>query len=150
MLEPTPMWTCSKCQTKVDPSFDVCWNCGTSVEGVEDPTFTKADDEGPIEGDPLTPQLDVKEDVTVLSELPEPLKGDLVEAYGALDLMEATFLADQLTAAGIQAVSDTYDLHDALGLMESGPKVWVRADDLPRARAWLETYDRNKATTPEA
>ena len=23
------MWTCPKCGTKVDPSFDVCWACGT-------------------------------------------------------------------------------------------------------------------------
>ncbi len=141
------MWTCPKCETKVDPSFDVCWNCGTRSDGVEDPTFVKADDEsGPIAGGPLTPELELKEET---GELPEPLKGDLVEAYLALDLMEATFLADQLNAAGIHAVSDTYDLHDALGSMDSGPRVWVRADDLPQARAWLATYDRNKTTTAE-
>ena len=145
------MWTCPKCQTKVDPAFDVCWNCGTSVDGVEDPLFVKADEEGrAIDGDPLTPELNVTEDVNFgFGELPDPIRGDLVEAYLALDLMEATFLADQLNLAGIQAVSDTYDLHDALGSMESGPRVYVRADDLPAARAWLETYDRNKATTPE-
>ena len=138
------MWTCPKCDTKVDPSFDVCWNCGTSADGVEDPTFVKADDAGPIETDPVTPELDVDEDVAVVGDLPEPIRGDLVEAYRALDLMEATFLADQLNQAGIQAVSDTHDLHDALGSMESGPRVYVRADDLPRARTWLESYDRNK------
>jgi hypothetical protein len=141
------MWTCPKCQTKVDPTFDVCWNCGTTVDGVEDPTFVKADDEGPIAGDPLTPELDVNEDVAVETDLPEPIRGDLVVAYSALDLMEATFLADQLNAEGIQAVADKYDLHDALGSMEASPSVWVRADDLPQARAWLESYDRNKATT---
>jgi Putative prokaryotic signal transducing protein len=138
------MWTCPKCATKVDPSFDVCWNCGTSVDGVEDPTFVKADDAGPLAGDPLVPELDTGEDVAVEGDLPEPIRGDLVEAYSALDLMEATFLADQLNQAGIQAVHDTHDLHDTLGTMEGGPKVWVRADDLPRARAWLETYDRDK------
>jgi hypothetical protein len=138
------MWTCPKCHSKVDPSFEVCWNCGTSADGVEDPSFVKADDAGPIEADPVVPTLDVTEDVAVEGDLPEPIQGELVEAYGALDLMEATFLADQLNQAGIQAVSDTHDLHDALGSMEGGPKVWVRADDLPRARAWLETYDRDK------
>jgi hypothetical protein len=139
------MWTCPKCHSKVDPSFDVCWNCGTSAEGVEDPTFVKADDSGPIEADPVVPELETEEeDARFVGELPEPLSGDLVEAYAALDLMEAKFLADQLTEAGIPAVSDTHDLHDALGSMESGPKVWVRADDLPRARAWLETYERDK------
>jgi hypothetical protein len=138
------MWTCPKCDSKVDPSFEVCWNCGTSVDGSEDPTFVKADDAGPIETDSLVPELDVREGVAVDSDLPEPIQGELVEAYSALDLMEATFLADQLKQAGIQAVCDTHDMHDALGTMEGSPKVWVRADDLPRARAWLETYDRDK------
>ncbi len=139
------MWTCPKCQTKVDPSFEVCWNCGTSADGEEDPSFVKADDSGPIEADPLVPELETEaEDARFVGELPEPLEGDLVEAYAALDLMEAKFLADQLSDAGIPAVSDTHDLHDALGSMESGPRVWVRADDLPKARAWLETYERDK------
>ena len=138
------MWTCPKCDSKVDPSFEVCWNCGTSADGVEDPTFVRADDAGPIEDGPIVPELDVQEDKAVLGELPEPIRGDLVEAYGALDLMEANFLTDQLNQAGIQAVCDTHDFHETLGTMEGGPRVWVRADDLPRARAWLETYDRDK------
>ena len=48
--------------------------------------------------------------------------------------MQAKFLADQLTDQGIPAVSDMHDMHDALGSMSSGPRVWVRAEDLPRAR----------------
>jgi Putative prokaryotic signal transducing protein len=138
------MWTCPKCHSKVDPSFEVCWSCGTSVDGDEDPTFVKADDSGPIVADSLVPELDVREDVADGGELPDPSRGDLVEAYDALDLMEARFLADQLNQAGIQAVSDTHDFHEALGSMEGGPKVWVRAEDLPKARTWLETYDRDK------
>ena len=43
------MWTCPKCGSQVDPSFDVCWNCGTTPEGVEDPTFVKADEAGASE-----------------------------------------------------------------------------------------------------
>ncbi|MEJ7638380.1 MAG: hypothetical protein WKF75_10505 [Singulisphaera sp.] len=43
-------------------------------------------------------------------------------------------------------MSDTQDQHVALGSMSSGPRVWVRTEDLPRARAWLEAYDeQNKA-----
>jgi hypothetical protein len=41
------MWQCVKCREKLENSFDVCWNCGTSKDGVEDPDFRKADD-GPI------------------------------------------------------------------------------------------------------
>jgi hypothetical protein len=36
------MWTCAKCREEVEPAFDVCWKCGTSKEGVEDPAFGKA------------------------------------------------------------------------------------------------------------
>jgi hypothetical protein len=138
------MWTCPKCQTKVDPSFDVCWNCGTAADGSEDPDFVKADDVGPIDDGSVVPELDVSQDVKVISELPEPLTGELSVAYQALDLMEATFISDQLIQAGIQAVHDTHDLHDTLGTMEGGPKVYVRADDLKRAHAWLETYESDK------
>jgi hypothetical protein len=143
------MWTCPKCHTQVDPSFEVCWNCGTSVDGVEDPTFTRADDAGPIEGDPVVPELDVEEDVAVVGELPEPIPSDLVEAYQALNLLEAKFLADKLNEAGIQAVSDTHDLHNNLGGMQAGPRVWVREEDLPRARAWLDEYEKNKVVQLE-
>ena len=38
------MWQCVKCREKLEDSFDVCWNCGTSKEGIEDPDFRKADD----------------------------------------------------------------------------------------------------------
>lgn len=133
------MWTCPKCATKVDPSLDVCWNCGTSVDGVEDPTFVRADEELP----PASPlDLDMPKGDKPLPEPSTPLAGDLVECYWALDLMQAKFLADQLSDQGIPAVADTQDMHDALGSMSSGPRVWVRAEDLARARAWLAKYDQ--------
>ena len=59
-----------------------------------------------------------------------------------MDVMQAKFLADQLTDQGIPAVADIYSMHDALGSMSSGPRVWVRAEDLPRARAWLDAFDQ--------
>jgi len=33
------MWTCPKCSEEHDDSFDICWNCGTTTEGVEDQNF---------------------------------------------------------------------------------------------------------------
>ena len=62
--------------------------------------------------------------------IPQPINeeaGELVECYWALDLMQAKFLADKLSEAGIPAVADTHDMHDALGSMSSSPRVWVRA-----------------------
>ena len=47
------MWTCPKCKMKVDESMDVCWRCGTSVEGVEDPDFVTAEDSPAIDDPPI-------------------------------------------------------------------------------------------------
>jgi uncharacterized protein YbjQ (UPF0145 family) len=41
------VWECKKCRERVENSFDVCWNCGTSRDGVEDPAFHKEDDAAP-------------------------------------------------------------------------------------------------------
>ncbi len=132
------MWTCPKCGTKVDPSLDVCWSCGTTPDGVEDPTFVSAD-AAPAQS-PL--DLDMPSGQEPLPEGASPLAGELVECYWALDVMQAKFVADRLTDEGIPAVSDVHDMHDALGSMSSGPRVWVRAEDLSRAREWVANYDR--------
>jgi hypothetical protein len=133
------VWTCPKCGNKVDPSFEVCWCCGTSADGVEDPTFVRADAAPPAES-PL--DLDMPEGDDPIPPCLTDSGFDLVEAYWALDLMQAKFLADQLTEAGIPAVADTQDLHEQLALQSSLPRVWVRACDLERAKAWLAEYDR--------
>lgn len=39
------MWTCPKCRQQVESTFEVCWNCGTAMDGTEDPSFTRAEDE---------------------------------------------------------------------------------------------------------
>ena len=135
------MWTCGKCGTKVDPSFEVCWNCGTTIDGVEDPTFVSADEVS--EGSPLDidqPAGDLPLAATDVDRL--------VDCYEALDLMQARFLADELSAAGMPAVSDTHDMHDELGSMSSRPYVRVFARDLPRAQAWLAEYERTTRDEP--
>jgi hypothetical protein len=38
------VWQCVKCGQSVEDDFDVCWSCGTSRDGVEDPSFQTADD----------------------------------------------------------------------------------------------------------
>jgi hypothetical protein len=37
------MWECSKCRERHEDFFEVCWKCGTSKTGVEDPGFRTAD-----------------------------------------------------------------------------------------------------------
>jgi len=135
------MWTCPKCGTRVDPGFDVCWNCGTTADGMEDPSFATADavaaDASPLENG------------AAVDPLPAGPTGELVEAYRALDLQQAKFLADQLTAQGIAAVSDTHDMHDTLGSMNSLPRVWVGEADLARAREWLDAFDVHNGAEPD-
>jgi hypothetical protein len=40
-----PDWQCAKCGADVPGDFEVCWACGTSAEGLEDPTFHRLDEE---------------------------------------------------------------------------------------------------------
>jgi len=108
------------------------------MDGVEDATFRQAE-VTTVTASPL--DLNMPDGNKPLPEPSGPFAGDLVEAYWALDLMQAKFLADRLSDQGIPAVADTHDMHDALGSMRSGPRVWVRAEDLPQAKSWLETYD---------
>jgi hypothetical protein len=133
------MWTCPKCGTKVDTSFEVCWACGTTPEGVEDPTFVPADATPPAVS-PL--DLDMPKGDEPLPEPENPDAGALVECYFAINLLQAKFLADQLSDQGIPAFADMNDALGSMGSIGSGPRVWVRAEDLPRAKAWLDEYDR--------
>ena len=54
------VWECKKCRERVEGSFDVCWNCGTSRDGAEDPSFRWADDEGAPPEEPQTEVAPVK------------------------------------------------------------------------------------------
>ena len=141
------MWTCTRCGATVDDGFDACWQCGTSIEGVEDPTFVRADDAPPIV-DPndylrLDPGKDLHDDE--LDELPEPPM-ELVACYVTNNTMEAKFVQDQLANEGIVAtLQDTN--RGGYGIFPA--RVVVRAKDMPRASLWVERYkERRRARTP--
>ena len=38
------MWACTNCNASSEDTFDACWRCGTSKDGVVDDSFQKADD----------------------------------------------------------------------------------------------------------
>jgi len=134
------MWTCPKCGAKVDASFEVCWNCGTSRDGVEDPNFVRADEAPPID-DPtaeIVPEISEEEGEAI--EHAPPV--ELVVAYWASNHVEAKFLADKLTEQEIPAVADTHGRIPELVSGLPNARVWVRVEDLLRARAWLEEHER--------
>jgi hypothetical protein len=143
------MWTCPKCRARIDDSFEVCWSCGTSPGGEEDPTFARADDVGPILEPPGKPGHKLGNDLAFeLAEFAEPAM-EVVECYWAGDVYEAFFLAGQLVQEGIPAAADALDLRLVFGGLVPagpyfGPRVRVRAEDLPRARSWLAGYEQRR------
>ena len=64
------MWQCATCREKLENSFDVCWSCGTSKDGVEDPDFRKADD--------IPPEQVTKAIVQVAESQEEPEKNPIM------------------------------------------------------------------------
>jgi hypothetical protein len=149
------MWRCPKCRSKVDDSFEVCWSCGTTPEGVEDPDFVTADEAEPIEDPPADPDLDFDPDADdpfddfAGTPLPE-----LVECYMAANTTEAKFVADRLMEEGIPAIADRQDINMTMGGLRPqmwgyGPKVRIRPKDLPRATAWLKDYEQRRKSKQE-
>jgi hypothetical protein len=133
------MWRCPRCQSNVEDSFEVCWSCGTTPEGIEDPTFVTADDAEPIEEPNLYDKFD--ESLEDFAGMPLP---DLVECYMASNTIEAKFVADRLMEQGIPALADRHDVWGSV------PKVRIRPEDLPRAQVWLAEYEqRQKAKQDE-
>jgi hypothetical protein len=139
------MWSCERCHNKVDDNFEVCWSCGTTKQGVPDPDFQAADAMPPIKDpryDPIaTPDPSIRAQWATVHGSSED---ELVVCYNALSLLEAKFLADELVQQGIPAVSDTFDLQDALGAWDGNPRVYCRKPDLEKARSWLLDYERQR------
>ena len=139
------MWTCPECGSKVDPSFEVCWNCGTTPEGVRDPNFVLADDSGPIDDIPAPDAPELMADPADKASVAASHATELVPCYQAFSVIEATFLANQLSERGIDSVSDALDMQDALGGWSGNPRVYCREGDLEQAREFLAEYEMTKA-----
>src|SRR5215471_19310098 len=93
------MWVCPKCGEEVETNFEVCWACGTSPEGVEDPNFGLAEAEKEaaavnIEGPPAF--FDDSERLVTVARFHVPH-----EAHALKMRLEAegirVFLADEFT-----------------------------------------------------
>jgi hypothetical protein len=144
------MWTCPKCRAKIDDAFEVCWLCGTTSGGEEDPDFARADDIGPSPDRPWRSNHKRENDLDFEVAPPEI---EVVDCYWAGSPSEAIFLAGQLMHEGIPATADTHNLQAVFagffGLVPAGPyfgpRVRVLAIDLPRAQSWLAGYEERRA-----
>jgi hypothetical protein len=140
------MWRCPKCQEQVEDSFDICWSCGTSIDGVEDPSFVTADDQDAIEEPAVDLDGPFEDPLADFAGTPMP---ELVACYMASNTVEAKFVADRLMEQGIPAVADRQDINMVMGgwrptMWGYGPKVRVRPEDLSRAQAWLKGYEERR------
>ena len=114
------MWECPKCHEKVEDSFDVCWSCGTSIDGVENPHFL--DDSAGSEPGPEQQELaGMPENLVTVASCSLP-----AEAYAIRVGLEAAGIpvvfADEFT------VTMDWLLSNAIG----GIKVQVPEADVPR------------------
>ncbi len=140
------MWSCPKCHSKVDDSFEVCWACGTTVDGIEDPDFVTADEAEPIADDEFPKETPLDDPLADFAGTPLP---DLIACYMARNTVEAKFIADRLMEQGIPAVADETDVNMLMGgfqpqLWGYGPKVRVRQDDLAKAQAWIKDFEQRQ------
>jgi Putative prokaryotic signal transducing protein len=138
------MWRCPKCQSKVDDSFEVCWSCGTTPEGEEDPTFMTADEQAPIEDSPAAIDGPFEDPLADFAGTPMP---ELVECYRASNTVEAKFVADRLMEQGIPALADHHDVSSFVWgskVWGCGPKIRVRPEDVARAQSWLKGYEERR------
>ena len=141
------MLTCPRCTEWVQDDLEICWGCGTSQDGVEDPAFLPADEYGPLV-DPIEDR-EIKDSEKIEADFGELLP-NLVDCYQAEGVTEARFVADQIRLTGIPAVSGRYDLFtDYLGGPKTntwnyGPRVRVRPQDFSHARSWAEAYQKKR------
>ena len=145
------MWRCPKCQSKVDDAFEVCWSCGTTPDGVEDPTFLTADEVEPIQDEPADLDTVIDDPLGDFAGVPW---SELVECYMAENTIEAKFVADRMTEDGIPAIADRQDINMTMGGFQPqmwgyGPKVRVRAEDKDKAALWVESYKEMKKAKRE-
>jgi Putative prokaryotic signal transducing protein len=121
------MWTCPKCSQRVDDHFEICWKCGTSMDGVEDPTFLADREDTPA-----------PENTSERSALPIP--DHLVTIASCSLPAEALAIRLKLEDAGIPVfLADEYTvvmdwlLSNAIG----GIKVQVAEHDVRKASELL-------------
>jgi rubrerythrin len=82
------MWTCLKCGKSVEPTFDICWSCGTSKDGAEDSRFGQAD----VADEPPAPE---PKDTTKIEEHRPSAKIYTCRACGSTKIIPNVYVLDQ-------------------------------------------------------
>ena len=78
----------------------------------------------------------------IAARLGAELTNPAVNGFTTLDLMDAQFVTNSLAREGIPATLQNQHSETAgVGARVCPPCVVVRAEDWPRARAWIEQYE---------
>lgn len=131
------MWNCPKCAAEVDDDFEICWSCGTSIDGVEDPDFG---------AEPAETTADTAEPDEDLAEPPtdnEWTREKLFTVGRFRSLTEAQSIKLRLETGGVRAIIDGENaIHvTAWFTMQANPNYEVRIfeRDLENARRILSS-----------
>jgi hypothetical protein len=130
------MWTCPKCQAEVDEPFEICWSCGTSRDGVEDPGFNpEADGVMTAEDFERERQARASEPLVTVAVFDAP-----PEAHIARNHLEAEGIP--ALVVGQDSLFAEWMLRDTRG----GIKLQVFENDLEAARQVLAEVNAHSVT----
>ena len=126
------MWTCLKCGEEGEADFDVCWSCGASKDGVDDPGFVP-------ERDGIVTAADFQ------AKTGDKINDKLVVAATYWNAAEANLGQNALQRQGIRSFLDN-ELLVMTGLINvvGGIKLLVADKDLLRARMVLPEIEDAK------
>jgi hypothetical protein len=114
------MWRCLSCRAEIENGFEVCWSCGTSIDGEADPHFGREEEPDTDDSPTGAGRL-----VTVASFSTSP------QAHACKLRLEAAGVRAYLADDNLIAMD--WLLSNAIG----GVKVQVADADVARARTVL-------------
>ena len=148
------MWQCAKCGQSVEDDLDVCWSCGTSKEGLEDPTFRTADDAGV---DPGAGAVGVDQPEEPADDRTAGRARRVCRQCGSEKIIPTVSLLDHYGDMGVRSDEATVEVHGTPGAWifrdtaEGGVRLDVCGEcghaevRVRNARALWEKYRRSRA-----
>jgi hypothetical protein len=136
------VWECKKCREQIEDSFEVCWNCGTSRDGREDPSFRRAE------------EVEAEAETGIAIQLPAPSSASSLPARqtasecpkcGSRQVIPAVRVLDHDGEYGAKDLSVRLDRNPDALIFKGSEVVELRASVCGRC-GYVEMY----ATNPEA
>ena len=136
------MWKCPRCAAPVDDEWEVCWSCGTSIDGEEDPYFGTEDEE-----EEEAPDFGAKDEEGAFEAEPggaaeadpEPIRLVTVASFPVA--WQAHVAKSRLEAEGIPCLLEDEYVAAVFAIERfAWVKLQVTAEDAETAHALLESW----------